>query len=307
MIAFLQFAEQKVDYAVLECGMGGRLDATNIIDRPEVCAISSIGFDHMEVLGSTLEQIAFEKAGIIKQGVPCVIGPTVVQDSVYVRAKEMESKLIQVTRKNYRKANAEIVERILDLLQVPISQEAKELGMKAEQPCRLERVPEEKLSSILNSEKVPNVYLDVCHNPQAVDCVIKELQKLHPTSEIHVVCGFSKQKDMTAMLHSIATCENVKAIHPVTSQHFKLQHIDSVKEKVEEIVKLLHPYNTQQKNPFQDPIKSGDIAMTLNEVTKNAAEKKDVVLVCGSFYIMADVRHFYKFGDEMDPKEVNMN
>lgn len=78
MMAFLHFAEKKVDYAVLECGMGGRLDATNIIDKPECCAITSIGFDHVEYLGSTLESIAFEKAGIIKQGVPCVIGSTVV-------------------------------------------------------------------------------------------------------------------------------------------------------------------------------------------------------------------------------------
>lgn len=78
MIAFLHFEAQKVDYAVLEVGMGGRLDATNIIERPEVCAITSIGFDHMEILGTTLEQIASEKAGIIKHGVPCVIGPTVV-------------------------------------------------------------------------------------------------------------------------------------------------------------------------------------------------------------------------------------
>ena len=85
--------------------MGGRLDATNVISKPEVCAITSIGFDHMEVLGSTLEQIASEKAGIIKEGVPCIIGPTVNQDAVFIRAKEMDSKLIQVTRKNYRKAN----------------------------------------------------------------------------------------------------------------------------------------------------------------------------------------------------------
>ncbi len=79
MISFLEFAEKQVDYAVLECGMGGRLDATNIIEKPEVCAITSIGFDHMEVLGSTLDLIASEKAGIIKKGVPAVIiGPTVI-------------------------------------------------------------------------------------------------------------------------------------------------------------------------------------------------------------------------------------
>jgi folylpolyglutamate synthase/dihydropteroate synthase len=75
------------------------------------------------------------------------------------------------------------------------------------------------------------------------------VQKLHPDSQIYVVCGFSKQKDMTSMLHKIATCPKVAAIYPVTSQHFKLSHIDNVKEKVEEISRLLHPY-INEKNPF---------------------------------------------------------
>lgn len=79
--------------------MGGRLDATNLIDKPEVCAITSVAFDHMEVLGSTLEAIASEKAGIIKEGVPVVIGPTVVQESVLKRVAEMNSKLVQVNWK----------------------------------------------------------------------------------------------------------------------------------------------------------------------------------------------------------------
>ena len=57
--------------------MGGKLDATNIIESPKCCAITSIGFDHMEVLGDSLEKIAYQKAGIIKKGVPCVLGPTV--------------------------------------------------------------------------------------------------------------------------------------------------------------------------------------------------------------------------------------
>ena len=100
-----------------------------------------------------------------------------------MKAKEMDAKLIQVTRKNYRKANKEIVERLLELLDVTVSKEVKEKGLQAEQPCRLERVPEEKLACLLEgTAKIPDVYLDVCHNPQAVDCVIKELSKLHPTS-----------------------------------------------------------------------------------------------------------------------------
>lgn len=72
-LAFLYFYEQKVDIAVIECGLGGRLDATNVI-KPEVSIITNIGWDHMYYLGNTLESIAFEKAGIMKRKVPCVIG-----------------------------------------------------------------------------------------------------------------------------------------------------------------------------------------------------------------------------------------
>lgn len=68
------FAEQRVDYTVLEVGLGGRLDATNVVPRPLVSVITNIGFDHVELLGDTLAKIAGEKAGIIKPGVPCVTG-----------------------------------------------------------------------------------------------------------------------------------------------------------------------------------------------------------------------------------------
>lgn len=134
---------------MLEVGMGGRLDATNVVKSPVCTAITSIGYDHCEVLGSTLELIASEKAGIIKKGVPCVIGPTVVQDAVFMKAREMESKLIQVHKSNFRKGNIEIVEKILENIGVDIPQDAKEIGLKCEQPCRLEKVPDSQLNQIL--------------------------------------------------------------------------------------------------------------------------------------------------------------
>lgn len=80
-VAFLLFAERKVAHAVLECGLGGRLDATNICE-PELCVITKIGLDHCDWLGNTVEKIAWEKAGIIKPGVPVVLGrnaPAVVE------------------------------------------------------------------------------------------------------------------------------------------------------------------------------------------------------------------------------------
>ena len=74
-MAFDYFAEQKVDVAVIEVGLGGRFDSTNIITL-ELSVITNIGWDHMNILGDSLEKIAFEKAGIIKSGVPVVIGET---------------------------------------------------------------------------------------------------------------------------------------------------------------------------------------------------------------------------------------
>ena len=76
MIALLEFRRQGCQYVVLECGIGGQKDATNIVDEPECSVITSIGHDHMDVIGNTLEEIASEKAGVIKSNIPCVIGPT---------------------------------------------------------------------------------------------------------------------------------------------------------------------------------------------------------------------------------------
>lgn len=79
MLSFMEFKKQQCDYVVLECGIGGRLDATNIIESPVCSVITTIGLDHMDVIGNTLEEIAWEKAGVIKREIPCVLGPTAAQ------------------------------------------------------------------------------------------------------------------------------------------------------------------------------------------------------------------------------------
>ena len=72
--AFLAFAENRADYLILETGLGGRFDATNVVDQPVLTIITPISMDHMDFLGSSLAEIAFEKAGIMKRGVPCIVG-----------------------------------------------------------------------------------------------------------------------------------------------------------------------------------------------------------------------------------------
>jgi dihydrofolate synthase/folylpolyglutamate synthase len=96
-MAFLQFARKQCDAAVIEVGLGGRLDATNVVD-PAVAVITSIGFDHMELLGDTIELIAAEKAGIIKPGRPVVMGrvPAEAERVIRARAAELGSPLVSV-------------------------------------------------------------------------------------------------------------------------------------------------------------------------------------------------------------------
>ena len=105
MIGFIEFAKAKVDYVVLECGLGATLDATNIVGLPEVvCStITSIGNDHMDVLGDSLECIAEEKSGIIKNGIPCIVGPSCVTSdlvSIRARAKAQDVVLFEVPPMN---------------------------------------------------------------------------------------------------------------------------------------------------------------------------------------------------------------
>ncbi|NLO91048.1 MAG: bifunctional folylpolyglutamate synthase/dihydrofolate synthase [Elusimicrobia bacterium] len=100
--AFLHFARERVDYAVIEVGIGGRLDATNTLHAPEAAVITSIGLDHTVLLGGTVEKIAFEKAGIIKPGIPCVHGklPAAALSVLRAKARACRSALRAPSGKN---------------------------------------------------------------------------------------------------------------------------------------------------------------------------------------------------------------
>ena len=118
MIALLEFRRQGCQYAVIECGIGGKLDATNIIDEPECSVITSIGLDHMDVIGDSLDAIASEKAGVIKQGLPCIVGPTCAdRQPISERAKKLSSPLIHIKhQKSHNDVNTDIVQHVLGIV-----------------------------------------------------------------------------------------------------------------------------------------------------------------------------------------------
>ncbi|MCH9609061.1 MAG: hypothetical protein S4CHLAM45_08220 [Chlamydiales bacterium] len=159
MAAFLYFAEAKIDYGVIEVGMGGRLDATNII-TPEVSVITSIGMDHCQYLGDTLEKIRAEKRGILKQGVP------------FVEAKGEFT--------HYEEENQSLAKQALDILGVPYAD--------------LSMVPPGRF------EIEGNTVYDVAHNLPALEALFKRLEHTFPGKKFRIIAAFSADKEHEAMV-----------------------------------------------------------------------------------------------------------
>ncbi|MBN2347514.1 MAG: bifunctional folylpolyglutamate synthase/dihydrofolate synthase [Bacteroidales bacterium] len=232
-MAFEYFARKKVDVAVIEVGMGGRLDSTNVI-LPELSVITNIGFDHMEFLGDSLEKIAAEKAGIIKKRVPVVIGET--QDhtkDVFIQiARKNQAPLVfadQLYSVDYTLFSSDNVYQILqtkyddNLLAYPI--ETDLLGKYQVQNIitSLAAVDELKMSDFTISDDNlrkglkqvkkntglqgrwdivgvnPRTICDVAHNADGLKLVLKQLLNI-PYKKLHLVLGFVSDKNVKEIL-----------------------------------------------------------------------------------------------------------
>lgn len=187
-VAFLYFADQKVDYAVIETGLGGRWDATNVI-IPEVTVITSIGMDHMDYLGHTIKKIAYEKLGIVKPGVPLVVGDIlwVLKNNFVKKTKSLEAPLSFVKR-NQKQTNfdynvliAKTVSKILKLKKIP--------NKLRPLPGRME---------VINQK--PLIIFDGAHNPDAIKNLIRDLKIKYKKKKINYLVGVLARKDAKAML-----------------------------------------------------------------------------------------------------------
>lgn len=205
-MAFSYFAAQKVDIAVIEVGMGGRLDSTNII-VPEVSLITNIGLDHIEFLGSTLSAIASEKAGIIKPGIPIVISETHPEtESVFRHAAQERNAPIYFADQavhssytcsllgSYQSHNIKGVLAVLKVLQ----------GFKIEDKhisAGLNRVVENTglLGRWQQLKAQPLVICDTAHNREGLELVMEQLERL-PYKNLHLVLGFVKEKNLDVLM-----------------------------------------------------------------------------------------------------------
>ena len=205
-MAFDYFAQEKVDVAVIEVGLGGRLDSTNII-IPEISVITNIGMDHVQILGDTLEKIAFEKAGIIKHTIPVVIGEKQIETQEVFKAKAQE-------------CNAEIIfasdevkeEYNTDLLGSYQKHNTKTAVAALGKVEGFVIKPNHIVNGLLNvknntglrgrwevlSEK-PKVICDTAHNKEGLTYVLQQLEKEN-YDNLHVVLGVVSDKDLDEIL-----------------------------------------------------------------------------------------------------------
>jgi len=209
-VAFKLYADACVDFAILECGLGGRLDATNIC-RPELCVITKIGLDHCDWLGDTVEKIAAEKAGIIKNGVPVVLGrnePS-VRAVIEARAKEVGAPFYyapDLADESEIPANFSLAGSFNRENAMTALASLKVLSIVQPSTFNLQpRLP----SSVLwpgRFQRVGNFIVDGAHNPPAAKALVEAITStfnLQP-STFNLITGFCGDKDVDEVLSILA-------------------------------------------------------------------------------------------------------
>lgn len=276
-MAFSYFESQHVDIAIIEVGLGGRLDSTNII-TPEVSLITNIGFDHMDMLGDTLPKIALEKAGIIKQGIPVVISEFNPETAPVFkeRANKMNAKIIfaeDLTFPSYKlgllgsyqKKNIKGVLAVLrELRGFNISEEHIANGV--------ERVVENTglMGRWQQIASNPTIICDTAHNKEGLAMVIGQLKEQH-FSKLHIVIGFVKEKDIT----------NIVPLFPKNASYYFCR--PQISRGLDENIVC---------EIFQTQGYEGTAYSSVNEAfeaAKNKAYKDDFIYVGGSNFVVAEV------------------
>lgn len=287
-LAFQYFSEQKVDFAVIEVGLGGRLDCTNII-TPELSIITNISFDHVQFLGDTLPKIASEKAGIIKTGIPACIGENVNDDVKAVfanKAKEVGAPItfaedaIDNTGINKELAgmfalkgfcqekNIRTILTAVRLLRdrgIAISDEAIRKGLA--EVCSMTGL----MGRWQTIDEKPLTICDTGHNVGGMQYIVRQLQQT-PHKRLHIVIGMVSDKDVDTVLRLLPT----DAIYYFTQA--------SVKRAMpaEELAKKASHLRGAKEGVFQD-VPSAYLA------AKRNATGDDLIFIGGSTFVVADL------------------
>ena len=301
-MAFDYFAQQQVDIAIIETGLGGRLDSTNII-MPELSVITNIGYDHMNLLGDTLEKIAYEKAGIIKKNIPVIIGESINETRPVFQssAKQKNAPLIfaqddfylQDFSYKHQELKAEVVDKKKDehhiySLDLPGVYQTKNIITVLETIHQLRlknwKLKQRDVDTGLKKvkqltglhgrwEKIkdkPTVILDVAHNIDGIKQLTEQLE-LVSYDALHIIIGFVKDKDVS----------NILSLFPKTANYYftKAQIPRAMNEN--DLARLAMQSDLHGKS-FKE------INIALKEALTHAG-KNDLILICGSVFLVGEV------------------
>tara|TARA_Y200000002_G_scaffold366629_1_gene357783 strand:+ start:12153 stop:13379 length:1227 start_codon:yes stop_codon:yes gene_type:complete len=273
-LAFSYFEKAKTEINIIETGLGGRLDSTNIIS-PELAVITSIGMDHENILGNNLQEIAKEKAGIIKENTPTLLGPEIEEFDIFESiCKEKKSPLHTTENINFEKYNN------LAKFQIKNWETAKKAVNIVTKDLIIKDQPKEYISikgrwHVLGNK--PRTILDIGHNQQGMNEIKKQL--FHEKfQQLHIVLGFSKDK-------------NIKEILPLIP---KADYFYLTKSKNERSLDPDFLYNLLNK-------KNSSVYFEFKEAflkAKNRANENDLVLITGSAFLVGDIlKEFYEISD----------
>ena len=278
-MAFDHFAKKQVDIAVVEVGLGGRLDSTNII-LPDVSVITNIGYDHVQMLGETLPEIAFEKAGIIKEGIPVVISEKQkeVHDIFFKIAREKNAPIsyaeddVTKTYKtdllgNYQQKNSRAAVRTI--------KDLKNRGYKiTENNIKTGLLNIVKNTGLMGRWQViqdkPKIICDSAHNKEGLTYVLGQLKDL-PHKILHIVLGTVNDKDLDTILPLFPKNAIYYFCKPDIPRGLDAK---TLQEKAANFSLLGSTYSS--------------VIEALN-IAKNKANKDDLIFVGGSTFVVAEV------------------
>jgi dihydrofolate synthase/folylpolyglutamate synthase len=301
-MAFEYFAKEKVDIAIVEVGLGGRFDSTNII-TPEISVITNISFDHMNLLGNTLEKIAFEKGGIIKENIPVIIGQH-QPETHFVFEKIAQEKNALITFADHKRFVAEWKNDKHDLiaevttvhnntknyytLDLPGIYQIKNLVAVLETVHQLIQkgwnISEAHLQKALKHVKkltglhgrweiineLPMVVLDVGHNEDGIKQLTRQTE-LTDHEELHIIIGLVKDKEIEKIL-------NLLPKHA----HYYFTKAQIPRALPEDLLMEAAVKNGLTGNHYPE------VNIALKAAIANA-NKKDLIVVCGSVFVVGEV------------------
>jgi dihydrofolate synthase/folylpolyglutamate synthase len=264
-VMFKYFADNNVEVAVLETGLGGRYDATNVIKKHLCSIITHVDFDHTERLGDTLDKIAYEKAGIMKKNCPCIVfeGKEVYYDVAREIGALLEVIMPVINTNNLvlkgvnQQENLALASACIEKAFPGIPQNTIQEGLKnVKHPCRFQYIKEK------------NLIIDGAHNPNGIRALVQNLDYYYPNQKRRFIFGCLRNKDYKTMINSLFRFDDI-----VYFYHFSHKNSATFEE-----LQAVCPIEAKELNK--------DINIDLNDDYLN--------IICGSLYMISELVERFK-------------